>query len=170
MPQNVEVKLRASPLDEIESLALRAGASPQGVLLQRDTFFQCDRGRLKLREIEGAPAELIAYSRSDESAVRTSDYSIFRTDQPASLREVLSRSLGVTVTVSKRRTLLLWRNVRIHLDRVDGLGEFVELESVVGDVDCPLAAQNLDELLGLLDLKAAEIVPVAYADLLAGGG
>ncbi len=166
MPQNIEIKLRAASLAEVETLALRAGAKQAGLLVQRDTFYRCTSGRLKLREIEGSPSELIAYSRSDESAVRASDYSIFRTGDAAVLHEVLTRSLGVAGVVSKRRTLLLWRNVRIHLDRVEGLGEFVELESVVGDIDAATARDHLRQLLDLLKLADARIIPVAYVDLL----
>lgn len=167
MAQNIEIKLRVPDLDEIEGRAARAGAGRAGVLLQRDTFFRSPTGRLKLREIEGQPSELIAYLRDDSTGPRSSDYTIYRTDEPLILREVLARSLGLVGVVAKSRTLLLWRNVRIHLDRVDGLGEFVELESVVGEVDAETAGRHLQQLLDLLELRSAEIVPVAYIDLLA---
>ena len=42
----------------------------------------------------------------------------------------LSETLGVDVVVEKRRHLLLWETVRIHLDEVTGLGSFLELEAV----------------------------------------
>lgn len=166
MPQNIEIKLRHEPLDEVEVRALEHGANRVGVLIQRDTFFNCGQGRLKLREIADGHAELIAYSRSDAASARSSDYTLVHITEPAQLIAALSRSIGVRGVVAKHRTLLLWRNVRIHLDRVDGLGQFVELESVVGEVDHDTATANLDACLDLLRLRDAEIVPVAYMDLL----
>lgn len=168
MPSNIEVKMKVPSLEAIRLKAIYLGARHEAILVQRDTFYRCMSGRLKLREIEGARAELISYARTDEAAVRTSNYAIFRTNDPETLHETLSRSLGVAGVVAKRRTLLLWRNLRIHLDQVQNLGDYIEFESVVGEVDEAAAKANLDELLQRLDLGNAEIVPVAYVDLILG--
>ena len=48
---------------------------------------------------------------------------------PTVLAETLGDTLDVRVVVEKARRLLMWRNVRIHVDRVAGLGDFVELEA-----------------------------------------
>src|SRR5919202_66755 len=88
------------------------------------------RGRLKMREQEPGGAELIAYERPDAAQASESRYRIAPVADPHALREALDAALGTTVVVDKRRHLLLWDGVRIHLDRVDGLGDFVELEGV----------------------------------------
>ena len=168
MPRNIEIKLRCHALNDVRTRGLAAGASDEGLLVQTDTFFHASTGRLKLREINGERAELIAYSREDLAGSKASDYVVAPVAEPATMFAALSAACGVIRVVRKRRDLLLWRNVRIHLDRVEGLGDFVELESVVGTVDEPTATRNLHELLGLLGLTDAEPVAVAYADLLAG--
>lgn len=168
MPSNIEVKMKVRSLDAVESLALAAGATHEGLLVQKDVFYRCANGRLKLRAIAGDHAELIAYARNDQPSIRESSYDIARIPDAEALNEVLARALGVCGVVAKKRTLLLWRNVRIHLDRVEGLGEYIEFESVVGPTPASQARANLDELLGLLKLVDATVVPVAYVDLLAG--
>jgi adenylate cyclase class IV len=169
MPRNIEIKYRCPDLAAVRTAALSIGATPAAVLDQADTFFRAPTGRLKLREFGDGrtPAELIAYDRADAGATRASDYVIFRTDDAAPLIEALTRSIGTRGVVRKRRELVMWRNVRIHLDRVDGLGDFVELESVIDDeVDEATAKKNLDELIDRCGLSRLEVVPVAYADLL----
>src|SRR5215210_4773111 len=126
------VELKARDRDPARSLArARAlGAEDRGELRQRDTYFATPRGRLKLREQEPGGAELIAYERADTADARESRYRIAPvTDGPA-LREALAAGLGTTVVVDKRRRRLLWECVRTHLDQVEGLGAFVELEGV----------------------------------------
>ena len=167
MPRNIEIKLRCDELDDVRQRALAANASDRGLLVQTDTFFRVAVGRLKLREINGTSAELIAYSRADVAGSKASDYVVAPVTEPATMLAALSAACGILRVVRKRRDLLLWRNVRIHLDRVEGLGNFVELESAVGDVDEATARLNLDECLNLLGLASAEVISVAYADLLA---
>lgn len=167
MPRNIETKLRCDRLEDVRKLGLAAGAEDRGLLRQTDTFFRVAAGRLKLREINDEGAELIAYSREDIAGTKASDYVVAPVAEPKTMLAALEHACGIIRVVRKRRDLLLWRNVRIHLDRVEGLGEFVELESVVGDIDEPTAAANLEELLGILNLRTAEPVAVAYADLLA---
>jgi len=129
--RNVELKaLDPDPARSLER-ALALGADDRGVIVQRDTYFRVREGRLKLREEEPGESHLIAYSRPDAADVRVSNYRVV----PAAdgILAALTETLGVDVVVEKRRRLLLWETVRIHLDDVAGLGSFVELEAVVGD-------------------------------------
>jgi adenylate cyclase, class 2 len=127
---NVEVKIRCSDLAAARAAALRIGAVPHAEEAQTDTYFVTRAGRLKLREIEGAPAELIPYRRPDVAGARRSDYRVIPVPDGEGTRRLLSELLGVHRVVRKRREVLLWRNVRIHLDRVEALGSFLELEAV----------------------------------------
>ena len=127
--RNVELKARDADPAATLSRALALGAGDEGVLRQRDTYFARTRGRLKLREEDGR-AQLIAYQRPDSTAARTSVYRLVEVLDPDELRAALDALLGTLVVVNKRRHLLLYENVRLHLDDVEGLGRFVELEGV----------------------------------------
>src|SRR4051812_24942017 len=166
--RNVELKARGpEPARSLER-ALALGAEDRGELRQRDTYFAAPAGRLKLREQEPGGAELIAYERADEAAARESRYRIAPVDDPVAVREALDAALGTTVVVDKRRRLLLWEGVRIHLDAVDGLGAFVELEGVAGEgSDLSAEAERVARLRAELDIADDDLVATGYADLLA---
>jgi homotetrameric cytidine deaminase len=167
--RNVELKARdadpASSLQRCRSL----GAEDRGELRQRDTYFGAPHGRLKLREQEPGGAELIAYDRADAAHARESRYRLVPVADPAALREALDAVLGTRVVVDKRRRLFLWEGVRIHLDRVEGLGDFVELEGVAADgSDLSREAELVARLRGELGIADDALVPIGYADLLEG--
>jgi homotetrameric cytidine deaminase len=163
--RNVEIKTRVADPGATLERALAIGASDEGVLTQRDTYFGATRGRLKLREQEPGGAQLIAYARPDSDDQRTSDYRLAEVSDPEALREALDAALGTRVVVDKRRHLLLYENVRIHLDEVEGLGAFVELEGVA-PADSDLTRER--ELVARLreELALGEPVAVSYSDLL----
>ncbi len=128
--RNVELKaLDPDPARTLER-ALAIGAGDRGVIVQRDTYFRVRSGRLKLREEQPGEAHLIAYVRPDAAAVRVSAYRVVPVPDPSALLAALEETAGVDVVVAKRRRLLLWESVRIHLDEVEGLGSFLELEAV----------------------------------------
>jgi adenylate cyclase class IV len=166
--ENVEIKAR----DPDPAATLRAcralGAREEGLLLQRDTYFAVARGRLKLREhLPDGPAELIFYERPDEQGARRSRYLRVPVEQPARVGELLAAALGVARVVAKRRQLFLHGNVRIHVDEVEGLGSFVELESVLppGGAETGREAAALAETVAALGLDARPTLPGSYADL-----
>ena len=167
MRRNIEVK--ALDPDPERSLAVcrELGAEDHGVIRQRDTYFRAHEGRLKLREEEPGGATLVQYERPDAAAARESRYRLVPVADPDALREALDAALGTLVVVSKARRLLLWEGVRIHLDRVEGLGSFVELEGVA-PLESDLSAERervarLSEALGI-----AEVLPDSYSDRLLG--
>lgn len=167
MPRNVEIKARARALEALLARAQALADGPALTLEQDDTFFAVPHGRLKLRLVDGAAAELIHYERPDAPDARASDYVRVAVQDAAALREALARGLGVIGRVRKRRWLLLSGQTRIHLDRVDGLGDFVELEVVLragqSDADGARVAEGLMRALGLAD---APRLAGAYLDLL----
>lgn len=129
--RNLELKARDDDPQATRAAAIAAGAIEHGVLRQRDTYFSARAGRLKLREQRPGGAQLIAYERSDEAQERESRYRLADVPDPAATRAALAAALGITVVVEKERQLLLADSVRIHLDHVEGLGQFVEVEAVV---------------------------------------
>jgi homotetrameric cytidine deaminase len=169
----VNVELKASDRDPEATAArcLALGALDGGFLEQRDTYFVARRGRLKLRVEEGAlGGELIAYRRPDASEPTQSAYSLAPVAAPEELAETLDTALGTVVVVSKRRRLFLWEGVRIHLDEVEGLGSFVELEAVLPDAgDLATAVTKVARLRGELGISDDALVACGYADLLTDG-
>jgi homotetrameric cytidine deaminase len=163
------IELKAIDPDPQRSLAAcRAlGAEDKGVLRQRDTYFRTRAGRLKLREEEPGGATLIQYDRPDAAQARESRYRLSPVPEPDVLRASLDEALGTLVVVDKARHLLLWEGVRIHLDTVDGLGSFVELEGVA-PAESDLAAER-EKVARLRDeLGIGEILTDSYSDRLLG--
>jgi homotetrameric cytidine deaminase len=155
--RNLEIKARdADPRRSLE-LALELGAEDRGEIAQRDTYFGHANGRLKLREQDPGDAELIQYRRADEAGPRVSDYRLVAVAEAEALREALDAALGTLVVVQKSRRLLVWEGVRIHLDEVEGLGSFLELEDTSG-------GDRLDALRAKLDIQ--EPIGGSYSDLL----
>jgi homotetrameric cytidine deaminase len=163
------VELKALDPDPARSLAVcrELGAEDRGVLRQRDTYFRARSGRLKLREQEPGGAVLIQYDRPDAAEARESRYRLTPVGDPDDLRASLDAALGTLVVVDKERHLLLWDGVRIHLDRVDGLGSFVELEGVAApDSDLGPEREKVAHLQQALGI--GEILTDSYSDRLLG--
>jgi homotetrameric cytidine deaminase len=168
--RNVELKARDHDPEATLAAALGHGAEDQGVLTQKDTYFAAREGRLKLRE-EADAATLIAYARADEATARTSAYHLVAVPDPAALTAALDAALGTVVVVEKFRRLLLWEGVRIHLDAVEGLGTWVELEAVAPPgSDLGDEHRKVAELRAVLKIEDDEVVAQGYAALLLDGG
>lgn len=133
---NIELKARIASREAAIDLARRMGAADVGEERQVDTYFTTGRERLKLRESSTGVHHLIRYSRPDTPEVRKSQYRLLPVRDPGSLRTILTRQWGVKAVVTKLRHVFLWEGrVRIHLDRVEGLGDFLEFEAVLDPAD-----------------------------------
>jgi len=78
---------------------------------------------------------------------------------------------GQAGRVCKNRTLLLSGRTRIHLDRVEGLGDFLELEVVLEEGESVESGEAVArELMQKLGIDPYQLVEGAYVDLLAQGG
>jgi adenylate cyclase class IV len=171
MARNVEIKASVGDLAPVEARARAIATRGPEDLVQDDTFFRCASGRLKLREFGDGRGELIHYARADEAGPRVSDYSIAPTASPAELRATLARAFGILGRVTKRRRLYLVERTRIHLDSVDGLGAFVELEVVLRETESPQDGRVVaEEMMKRLGIGPEQLVTGAYLDLLAARG
>jgi homotetrameric cytidine deaminase len=165
------IELKASDPDPERSLAvvLGLGARDRGLLRQRDTYFRVTTGRLKLREEDPGGAVLIQYDRVDADEARESRYRLIPVEDAATLNAALASSLGVLAVVEKERHLLLWQNVRIHLDRVKDLGNFVELEGVAtADSDLAHELDSVTRLTEALEIPPERILRNSYSDQVVG--
>jgi homotetrameric cytidine deaminase len=163
--RNVELKaLDPEPARSLDR-ALALGAEDRGVIVQRDTYFRVGSGRLKLREEQPGEAHLIAYERPDAAEVRVSAYRVVPVPDAAALLEALEETAGVDVVVAKRRRLLLWESVRIHLDEVEGLGSFVELEAVAEPgSDLTRERRQIEQLREALRIRDDALREGSYSD------
>ncbi|HKF29242.1 MAG TPA: class IV adenylate cyclase [Candidatus Binataceae bacterium] len=167
--RNLEAKFRLDDLRKACDHAVAVGYRQRSVLHQRDTFFRCASGKLKLREEDGH-ALLIYYGRRTAVGLQLSTYEIVEIVDPDNTRAMLAAALGVIAEVCKERTLLMRANVRLHLDRVEELGEFGEIEAVIpegSDPECSRGA--VDELLAALQVSREALIEVSYFELAAQG-
>jgi predicted adenylyl cyclase CyaB len=169
--QNVEIKARVADPAGVAGRARALGFAHAETLEQEDVYFAVPHGRLKLRLVPGRRAELIRYERPDASAPRPSVYEIVDVEDGRGLAALLARALGVRGRVRKRRQLFLRRNVRLHLDDVDGAGCFLELEAVLErDDQREAAVAEVTDLLAQLGIGAGALASGSYIDLAADPG
>jgi predicted adenylyl cyclase CyaB len=165
--RNVELKARDPSPERTLAACLELRAEDRGELWQRDTYFDGVHGRLKLREQRPGLAQLINYDRADERQERESRYRIAEIADADALGAVLADALGIRVVVVKHRRLLLWQSVRIHLDTVENLGSFIELEAVAEpSSDLQLEYQLIAHLREALEITDDRLIASGYADQL----
>ncbi|XP_054480915.1 uncharacterized protein LOC129112726 [Anoplopoma fimbria] len=170
MPSNVEIKATVSDPTLFAKMAAELSQSEGSIIRQHDTFFNCSTGRLKLRDLMNKSGQLIFYERPDTDGPKLSRYSISPTSDPPSLRAVLSDALGVKGEVRKERRLFLIGQTRVHLDNVEGLGNFMELEVVMRPEQTVEDGQKVaEDLMEKLCVSKESLVTGAYMDLLLKG-
>ena len=169
MPRNIEIKARISSVEElVPKVRLIADQGPWEIR-QDDTYFVCASGRLKLRTGGDNGGELIYYRRNNHPSPRESFYLRLPTEAPETLRSLLTQALGQVGRIEKLRTLFLRGRTRIHLDRVAGLGQFLELEVVLAEDEPPAAGLGeANELLMQLGVDSSQLIEGSYLDLLSG--
>ena len=167
MPSNIEIKARVRNFDEIRRRAEDLSDSPVEVIPQEDTFFNTPHGRLKLRLLAEDRAQLIYYTRPDQEGPKRSDYHISHSSDPANLKRVLELAYGIRGVVRKTRYLYLVGQTRVHLDDVEGLGQFMELEVVMQEKQSDAEGQAMAEaLMASLGVAKTDLLEGAYMDLL----
>ena len=166
MPSNIEIKARARSFEEIRIRAEKLSDTPAQIIPQEDTFFHTPQGRLKLRVLADY-AQLIYYTRPDQEGPKRSDYQITRSTDPQNLKRVLELAYGIRGVVKKTRYLYLVGQTRVHLDDVQGLGQFLELEVVLGEGQSEAEGQKIvADLMSALGVERADLLEGAYMDLL----
>lgn len=167
MPANIEIKARTKNHIGLKGKLETLNGGPPEILLQEDIFFYSPNGRLKLRVLQSGPAQLIHYDRTDCQGPKRSDYHVFQTDDPENLKTALSRALGLRGIVRKERLLYLIGQTRVHLDSVEGLGHFVELEVVLKPGQSDDEGQAIArDLMARLDIREDDLLDSAYIDML----
>lgn len=167
MARNIEIKARIASVEALLPAVMAVADQGPFEIAQDDTFFVCATGRLKLRAFSEEEGELIFYRRADRLGPKESFYLRSPTTTPTLLRESLSLAYGTAGRVQKQRTLFLAGRTRIHLDKVTGLGHFLELEVVLAEGETSESGEvEARELMERLGIAASQLVDRAYVDLL----
>jgi len=164
---NVEIKAKCTAPDFIREYLLSHQAEFKGIDQQTDTYFNVNKGRLKLREgnIEN---NLIYYERADQHGPKNSNFNLVKINDTEGLKEVLIKSIGIKVIVKKKREIYYIKNVKFHIDEVEGLGSFVEIEA--GNILANLSNNDLTAqcnfYLKEFKIRAEDLIEVSYSDML----
>ncbi len=167
MHVNIEIKARCEQPERVKTILKQQQADFKGVDHQKDTYFEAKNGRLKLREgnIENS---LIFYQRSNQAGPKQSDVILYQAPADANLKAALAAAIGVKVVVDKKRAIYFIGNVKFHVDEVENLGSFVEIEAI--DKDGSIGVEHLQEqcaaYMKLLHIEASDLVECSYSDLL----
>ena len=164
---NVEIKAKCNNQDIIREILKSKQADFKGVDHQIDTYFKTNSGRLKLREgnIENS---LIFYERENKEGPKQSNVILFRTIKDSSLKEILIKLFEILTVVDKRREIYFIDNVKFHIDSVNRLGKFVEIEAIDynGNIGRTKLLEQCQEYINLLDIKPEDLVSKSYSDML----
>ena len=171
MARNVEIKARIENVGLIVPKVTGFATSGPIEIAQDDTFFNCVNGRLKLRAFSNDAGELIFYRRANQAGPKESFFLRSPTSSPETLRESLSLAYGQIGRIRKYRTLFLVGRTRVHLDRVEGLGHFLELEVMLVDDESPeQGIREAGELMETLGIRPEQLIEGAYLDLMLAMG
>lgn len=163
---NIEFKAYKKDLALLETSLQQLNPVFIGEDHQVDTYFNVNSGRLKLREgtIENA---LIHYEREDTAGAKASHVLLYNHKPDKTLKEILTKTLGIKAVVDKRRRIYFINNVKFHFDTVSGLGTFIEVEAI--DKDGSIGKEKLQELCNkyamLFGINAEDYCSVSYSDM-----
>ncbi|XP_033752612.1 adenylate cyclase CyaB-like [Pecten maximus] len=167
MPGNVEIKAKLHDVEGVKKISAELSQSPGETLVQEDVFFFSPNGRLKLRTIKDVQSELIFYDRPDKLGPKFSDYSKTDVVNPESLKETLRQAMGIKGVVKKVRKLYMVGQTRVHVDHVEGLGDFMELEVMMEEGQTAEEGQKIAEnLMDKLGVKQSDLLSGAYMDMI----
>lgn len=164
---NIEIKARCSAPDRIRRLLLEHNAEFKGTDYQTDTYFKVPHGRLKLREgnIENS---LIFYTRPNQPEPKDAQVSLYHCQPDAALKATLTAALGILIEVKKKRDIYFIENVKFHIDEVEELGFFIEIEAI--DLDGTIGRDRLIEqcqkYMDLFDIRDTDLIDCSYSDML----
>ncbi len=164
---NIEIKAKSNNQDKIREILKSKNADFKGIDHQIDTYFKVNSGRLKLREgkIEN---HLIYYERENKKTPKQSNVLLFKSNPKSSLKEILTKALGVLVVVDKQREIYFIGNVKFHIDIVKDLGSFIEIEAIdkEGKIGKDKLLEQCQSYLDLFKISQEDLISVSYSDLL----
>ena len=164
---NIEIKARCSDPDFVRRILKQRNAIFKGVDHQIDTYFNCHHGRLKLRE-GNIEHHLIHYSRENQAGPKKSIVTLYRPTPDSTLKEILTCSLGILTIVDKKREIYVIDNVKFHIDQVEGLGSFIEIEAIdnTGKIGKDKLKDQCEDYMELLRIQSTDLIDCSYSDMI----
>lgn len=167
MAKNIEIKAQIKNLPKLLTLAKEISDSDEIIINQKDIFYNVPKGRLKLRIFSPQKGELIYYERNDMNGPTESNYFITKIENPSTLNETLSLALGIKGVVEKKRILFLIGQTRLHVDNVENLGQYMELEVVLREGQSNKNGEDIaKDLMRKLEISDEDLIDKAYIDLI----
>ncbi len=163
----IEIKARSAVQDQIRKILQSRNAEFKGIDHQIDTYFKVFNGRLKLREGK-LENYLVQYRRNDQSGPKLSEVLLCTIDPESNLKAILTAACGVLTIVDKKREIYFIDNVKFHIDVVEELGTFIEIEAIDedGSKGQALLHQQCQHYLDLFQIEKNDLIAVSYSDLL----
>ena len=163
---NIEIKARTNQPDKIREILKSLNTDFQGTDHQIDTYFKVATGRLKLREgnIEN---HLIYYNRTDQAGPKQSDVTLFVTEPNSPIKTILTQALGILAVVDKQREIYFIDNVKFHIDTVQGLGSFMEIEAIDpdGSIGKTRTLEQCQHYMTVLGIAESGLLTHSYSDM-----
>lgn len=167
MAKNIEIKARIGNEVQLMSVLNSIVKQKPEILVQKDIFYKIRNARLKLRSINGGENELIFYRRPDDKSPKESSYYRIKVIFPSIANLVLRTILGTRGIVKKHRNVFYLENIRIHLDRVEGIGSFIEFEYLVDKFHTEvMGRERLKNLLSTFEINSTDLCAISYIDFL----
>ncbi|MDB5195024.1 MAG: adenylate cyclase [Parcubacteria group bacterium] len=164
---NAEIKARFKDVDTVRAVLKEHGADFKGLDHQIDTYFKIIDGRLKLREgnIENY---LIYYKRNENAGLKESEVILYPFEPTSRLKDILIHALEKLVVVDKKREIYFIDNVKFHIDNVEGLGSFIEIEArdTEGSIGLEKLHGQCAEWMKRFTIESKDLVSGSYSDLL----
>lgn len=168
---NIEIKARTANADKIRQYLLNRGADFKGIDHQTDTYFNVSNGRLKLRQ-GNIETNLIWYQRNNQTGPKQSDFLLTPVADANTLKQTLANALGVKVAVVKKREIYFIGNVKFHIDELEDLGTFVEIEASNKTEDLPVEKlkEQCEYYRKAFEILDDDLLQNSYSDMLLDKG
>ncbi len=167
MHLNIEIKAHCDNPETVRQYLLNKNAFYSGTDHQTDTYFNVEKGRMKLREgnIENA---LIHYSRENQAGPKASEVTLYEVTKIGILKKLLLSALSIKVIVEKKREIYFIGNVKFHIDVVRGLGSFVEIEAIdsTGEIGKIKLQEQCSFFMKELKIETKDLIDNSYSDML----
>ncbi|MCK5044410.1 class IV adenylate cyclase [Candidatus Parcubacteria bacterium] len=163
---DIEIKAVFEDHNKIRDIISQKGAKLIGVFDMEDIYFNVPHGRLKARAGDIKDI-LIQYNRENISTPKKSEFLVSVIQKDSNIIPSLSKALGVKVIVRKKREIWILDNIRFHIDNVEELGKFIEIEARgESDDDLPKLKKQIKEFLDLFNIEEDNFIKGSYSDLI----
>jgi adenylate cyclase, class 2 len=167
---NFEIKAKCTNISLARNILISHNAEFKGIDYQKDTYLNVSKGRLKIREglVENC---IVYYERPDDLKPKKCSYDILQFSpgdiEIESLKKILVSALGIKITVEKKREIYFIGNIKFHLDTIEGIGDFLEIEAIgENDTEEKILSEQCGRYLEELGVKDEDLIGVSYSDMI----